>query len=174
MDLFFANGGKLMVHSPIGIPPDPDQIFENAAALVMPLTTMISFPDSLRQTLRMATGALISSGGLMLPSTSEVLPELKSNAFLVNTLPYVATGANIIPIYEAEYRYVTRQGSRQGPWFGSAVVASISRDQRVGLFTLPLINDQSSAPLLVGADDSAETPIRALRLILESLGFPQR
>ena len=48
MDLFFANGGKLMVPSPIGIPPDPDQIFENAAALVMPLTTMISFPDSLR------------------------------------------------------------------------------------------------------------------------------
>lgn len=174
MDLFFSNGGKLMVHSPIGIPPDPDQIFDNAAALMMPLTTMIIFPDSLRQTLRMSTGSLITAGGLTLPSTSEALPELKSNAFLVTTLPYITTGANIIPIYEAEYRYVTRVGSRQGPWLGSSVVASISADQRVGLFALPLINDQSSAPLLIGADDSAETPIRALKLILESLGFPQR
>lgn len=174
MDLFFNSGGKLMVHTPIGIPPDPEQILENAAAVVMPLTTMISFPDSLRQSLRMTDGALIGAKGITLPSTNQPLPDLKSNAFLVNTLPYVAEGANIIPLYEVDYQYVTRLGSRQGPWFGSKVVASISADQRIGLFVLPMVNDQTGVPLIVGADGSANTPAVALRLILESLGFPKR
>jgi len=174
LDLFFSNGGKLMVHTPIGIPPDPTQILDNAAAVMMPLTTMISFSDSLRQTLRMTRGAPITAGGLTLPSTSQPLPELQSNAFLTNTLPYVATGGNIIPLYTAQYSYVTRLGGRQGPWPGSSVVASISGDQRIGLFTLPLINDQSSAPLIVGSDGLEDGPQLALKLILESLGFPKR
>ncbi len=174
MDLFFNAGGKLMVHTPIGIPPDAEQILENAAAVVMPLTTMVSFPDSLRQSLRMSNGALISAKGITLPSTSQPLPDLKSNAFLVNTLPYVAQGANIIPLYEVDYQYVTRFGSRQGPWFGSKVVASISADQRIGLFVLPLVNDQTGAPLIVGAQGDTNTPAQALSLILESLGFPKR
>ncbi len=174
MDLFFANGGKLMVHSLIGMPPDPTQILENAAAVMMPMTDLVTFPDSLRPSLRLATGGVISAGGRTLPSTSQPLPELKSAAFLVNTLPFVATGSNIIPLYEADYRYVTRLGSRQGPWFGSSVVASLSADQRIGLFALPLFNDQTGASLITGANgDDADVEL-ALNLILESLGFPKR
>jgi hypothetical protein len=174
MDLFFSNGGKLMVHTPIGIPPDPSQILDNAAAVLMPLTTMIAFPDSLRPSLRMSTGTRITSNGITLPSTSQALPELKSNAFLTNTLPYVVSSSNIIPLYSVDYTYVTRLGGRQGAWTGSSVVASISSDQRIGLFTLPLINDQTSASLLIGATGSTEAPKLALKLILESLGFPKR
>ena len=124
--------------------------------------------------MRMTTGAPITAGGLTLQSTNQPLPELKSNAFLTNTLPYVATGVNIIPLYTVEYSYVTRLGGRQGAWTGSSVVASISGDQRIGLFTLPLINDQTNAPLIVGTDGSADGPKLALKLILESLGFPKR
>ena len=53
-------------------------------------------------------------------------------------------------------------------------MASISGDQRIGLFTLPLINYQTNAPLIVGTDGSADGPKLALKLILESLGFPKR
>lgn len=173
MDLFFTNGGKLMVHTPIGIPPDPEQILDNAAVVLLPLTTMVSFPDSLRPSLRMTQGARITAGGRTLPSTSQPLPELKSNAFLTNTLPYIATGSNIIPLYTVDYSYVTRTG-RLGPWTGSSVVASISADLRIGLFTLPVINDQTSAQLLIGQTGSEDAPRLALKLILESLGFPKR
>ncbi|MDA1029034.1 MAG: hypothetical protein O3B41_08290 [Bacteroidetes bacterium] len=173
MDLFFTNGGKLMVHTPIGIPPDPEQILDNAAVVLLPLTTMVSFPDSLRPSLRMTQGARITAGGRTLPSTSQPLPELKSNAFLTNTLPYIATGSNIIPLYTVDYSYVTRTG-RLGPWTGSSVVASISADLRIGLFTLPVINDQTSAQLLIGQTGSVDAPRLALKLMLESLGFPKR
>ncbi len=173
LDLFFANGGKLMVHTPIGIPPDPDQILDNAAAVMLPLTTMIAFPDSLRPSLRMTTGARITANGRTLPSTSQPLPELISKAFLTNTLPYVTTGSNILPLYTVDYTYVTRAGG-QGPWTGSSVVASMSADQRIGLFTLPMINDQNSAPILGGANGSTDAPSLALKLMLESLGFPKR
>ncbi|MFT4604234.1 MAG: hypothetical protein ACI9W4_000963, partial [Rhodothermales bacterium] len=108
-----------------------------------------------------------------LPGVSETMPDLKSTGFQINTLPYVATGTNVIPLYDARYRYVTRQGSRQGTWTGPSTIASISADRRVGLFAIPLINEQTGANLLVGADGDPAAATKAIHLMLESLGFPR-
>ncbi|GMQ81736.1 MAG: hypothetical protein BMS9Abin05_1171 [Rhodothermia bacterium] len=171
-DLFFENGGKMMVHSPISLPANPEDNLGNAAILLLPLSEMITFPDSLRQQLRLPTNAAVSPVSA-LPAVATPLPILKSGAFLINTLPFVILGSNSIPLYEAEYRYVTRAG-QQGPWSGPATIASISTDQRVGLFALPLVNDQSGAQILIGADGDTEAPKQAIKLMLESLGFPKR
>ena len=172
MDLFFENGGKLMVHTPISLPTSPEDNLGNPAILLLPLTDLITFPDSLRPSLRLPTGAGIRPAE-SLPGLGEAMPELQTSAFVINTLPYLTGGSNTIPLLEADYTYLTRQGGRSGPWFGSKVVASISADRRVGLFALPMINDQTSAPLLLGADGDPEAARRAIHLMLESLGFPK-
>ncbi len=171
-DLFFEEGGKMMVHSPIALPANPEDIIGNPALLLLPLTGLVSFPDTLRPALRMSLNASITPTGA-LPGLGVTLPELKSNAFFINTLPYEATGANVVPLADGEYRYVTRVGGRQGPWFGSSTIASISADRRVALFGLPLVNEQSGEQTLIGADGDVNAPIEAVRLMLESLGFPQ-
>jgi hypothetical protein len=68
----------------------------------------------------------------------------------------------------------TRQGNRQVPWPGANTVVSISADRRVALFALPLINEQSGAPVVLGENDDPEPPRTAVKMILESLGFPKR
>ncbi|MFT5142039.1 MAG: hypothetical protein ACI80V_002668 [Rhodothermales bacterium] len=172
MDAFFDGGGKLLVHTPVSLPIEPDDVFNNSAILLLPISEMISFPDSLRPSLRLAFNAPLTPSG-PIPGLSESMPELKSAGFQINTLPYFATGANTIPLYEARYRYVTRVGSRQGTWPGASTVASISADRRVGLFAIPLINEQTGANLLLGADGDPTAPTRAIHLMLESLGFPR-
>ncbi|MBO6576395.1 MAG: hypothetical protein JJ896_16910 [Rhodothermales bacterium] len=172
MDTFFDNGGKLMVHSPVSLPIESDEAEVNPAIFLMPITELITFPDSLRPSLRLAFNAPLTPTGT-LPGVSEPMPPLKSSGFQINTLPYVATGANVIPLYDARYRYVTRQGSRQGTWTGPSTVASISGDRRVGLFAIPLINEQTGADLLVGENGDPTAPVRAVHLMLESLGFPR-
>ena len=172
MDLFFENGGKLMVHTPISLPINPEDNLGNPAILLLPLTDLITFPDTLRPSLRLPTDSGILPAEPA-PGLGETLPELRTSAFVINTLPYLTEGSNTIPLLEADYTYLTRQGGRSGPWFGSKVIASISADRRVGLFALPMINDQTSAPLLVGADGDPEAARRAIHLMLESLGFPK-
>ncbi|MBT8401957.1 MAG: hypothetical protein KJO98_15895 [Rhodothermia bacterium] len=172
-DLFFENGGKMMVHSPITLPSNPEDIVGNPALLLLPLSDLISFPDTLRPALRMGVGAEIPAADAV-PGLGVTLPALESNAFLTNTLPYATDGANVIPLATGEYTYISRDGRRQGPWFGPSVIASLSADQRVGLFALPLINEQSGAQNFVGADGDSEAPRTAIKMMLESLGFPMR
>ncbi|NNE70610.1 MAG: hypothetical protein HKN29_09650 [Rhodothermales bacterium] len=172
MDTFFDNGGKLMVHSPVSLPIEAEEAAVNPAIFLMPITELITFPDSLRPSLRLAFNAPLTPVNT-LPGVAEPLPQLKSSGFQINTLPYVTTGANVIPLYDARYRYVTRQGSRQGTWTGPSTVASISADRRVGLFAIPLINEQTGANLLIGSDDDPTAATRAVHLMLESLGFPR-
>ncbi len=173
MDRFFDNGGKLMVHTPVSLPTDPEENLGNAAILLLPLTDMIAFPDSLRQSLRLVSGASINPV-TNLPIGLPGLPALESRGFITNSLPFITGGTNTIPLYNAEYRYVTRLGGRQGPWFGSPVVASLSADLRVGLFALPMLNDQTGVQLLTGADGDTNAPREAIMIMLESLGFPKR
>ncbi len=172
-DLFFENGGKMMIHSPITLPSNPEDIVGNPALLLLPLSDLISFPDTLRPALRMGIGADIPPADAV-PGLGTMLPALDSDAFFTNTLPYATDGANVIPLATGEYTYITRDGRRQGPWFGPSVIASMSADQRVGLFALPLVNEQSGNQNLVGADGDTEAPRTAIKLMLESLGFPQR
>jgi hypothetical protein len=108
-----------------------------------------------------------------LPGTAASLPELTFSSFDINTLPFVAGGANIIPLYEAAYTYVSTSNN-QGPWTGPSTIASISADNRIGLFAIPMINEQSAEPVLVGRDGDPETGREAIELMLESLGFPKR
>lgn len=169
---FFENGGRMMVHSPISPPADPADLLGNPAILLLPVTGVVTFPDTLRQSLRLQSDAAITPVG-SLPGVATPLPPLKSPGFIIGTLPYQALGDNVVELYSADYTYLTRQGGT-GPWFGSSTVASISADQRVGLFGLPFINEITQAPIIVGADDSAEAPRTTIKLMLESLGFPKR
>ncbi len=173
MDEFFENGGKMMVHVPIVLPVNEEDNLGNPAILLLPLTGLVSFPDTLRSSLRMSSGSAVTPAQ-PLPGVGSTLPPLQADAFIINTLPYEATGSSTIPLYEAEYTYLTRQGGRQGPWFGPKTVASISTDRRVGLFALPIINDQNGSPLYIGADGDPDAARRAVMLMLESLGFPKQ
>jgi hypothetical protein len=169
MDRFFDRGGRLFVNSVISLPVDEAENVGNAAILVMPLSGLISFPDTLQPSLRIPNNTALQPLQ-QLPEMSSPLPVLRSNRLIINTLPYVADATNIIPLYTVPYEYRTRQNVR-GTWPGASNVASISTDRRVGLFALPLIDDLTGNPILVG--DEPQAGRKAVHLILEALGFPR-
>jgi len=162
----------MMVHSPIQLPVDPEEIATNAATLLLPLNSLTTFPDSLRQTLRLLSRSPVSTTA-SLPGVAQPLPELKMNGFVINTLPYVASSSALIPLYDAQFQYITRVGNRRGIWPGPSTIASMSDDRRVALFSIPLVNEANGSPLVIGADDNPDAARDAVHLILESLGFPQ-
>ena len=170
MDVFFNGGGKLMVHTPVTAPLDPEANASNASVAILPLNDLTIVPDSVRR-ISLAPNAAVTKIN-DLPAVATPLPELRIEQFVVGPLPYVATGASVIPLYEAEYAYQTLRGT-SGPWPESNLVASISADQRIGLFSLPLINEQTGDTIVSGADGSDETARDVVRMMLESLGFPK-
>jgi hypothetical protein len=172
LDVFFDQGGTILVHSPVTLPPDSEDNLGNPAVLLLPMNGLISFPDTLRQQLRLRPGAAVRPVGA-LPGVAQPLPELTFSSFDINSLPYVVSGTNALPLYEADFTYVSTSNS-QGPWTGPATIASISADRRIALFAIPLINEQSAAPILIGRDQSPDAGRAAISLILESLGFPKR
>lgn len=171
LDVFFDNGGSMMVHSPVTLPPDPEDNLGNPALLLLPITELVTFPDSLRPTLRLQNGTLTESPNEV-PGTGLPLPTLRANTLLFSSLPYSAEGTNSIPLLTTSYTYVT-QGGSQGPWTGTNTVASITADRRIALFTLPLISESSGA--IQFSDETGDTQAAkdAIKLILESLSFPQ-
>jgi hypothetical protein len=163
----------MMVHSPISLPEDLEDNLGNSALLLLPVSGLLTFPDSLRRQLRLVPGAAITPTST-LPGLDAPLPPLEFGAFAINTLPFIVENTSIVPLYEAEYTYVT-QDSRQGPWPGVSTIASISADRRIGLFSIPVINEQSAEPIVFGAGTTDPAPTRqALFMILDSLGFPKR
>jgi hypothetical protein len=170
LDVFFDQGGKMMVHTPVTQPRNPEDNLGNPAILLLPLSELFIRPDSL-QRMELGRGAAVTPAGSV-PGVSEPLPELVSDNFYINELPFFATGANTIPLYEGQFVYLTRFGSR-GPWTSPRTVVSISADRRIGLFGLPLVNEQSGEQLLTGPNGDSDAPRRAVKLILESLGFPK-
>ncbi len=173
MDAFFEQGGKLMVHTPISLPPDPEQNLENAAIFLLPISDLISFPDSLRPTLRMPRDSVIQVLN-PLPGTGEWLPPLKPLRTLTTVLPFEAEGENIVTLYRARFLYITKTTRRKGLWPGASFVASISADRRVAVMAIPLVSDQTGEDLFVGADGNPDAPHEAVRKMLRSLGFPER
>ena len=171
LDIFFDNGGSMMVHSPVTLPPDPEDNLGNPALLLLPITDLVAFPDSLRPTLRIQNGTL-TAAPFEVPGTGQSLPVLRSNSLVFTTLPYSAAGANSIPLMTTSYTYVTQSGT-QGPWTGVNTVASISADRRIALFSLPLINESSGAIQFSDESGDTEAAKDAIKLILESLNFPQ-
>ncbi len=175
LDKFFAAGGKMMVHSPITLPPATDfqENLDNPALFLLPIESLVPIPDSLRS-LILTRDATVRPGN-PLPGTGTALPPLKTNAFIITTLPYEADDARTVPLYTADFEYSTRVGRRTGIWPGPSVVASIrlgeSDQPQVGLMTLPLVDEQSGAPLIVGTDGDPAAARNAVRLMLESLTF---
>ncbi len=171
MDLFFEQGGRILVHSPVTQPRDPEANLGNPAILMLPLSDLLVLPDSVRR-LELASGAAITPVNV-LPRTGESLPPLKAHRFFINELPYFAEGGAVVPLYEADYQYLNRAGQRR-PWPRPRTIASISADARVALFGLPLVNELTGGPELVGADGDPEAGRQAVMRLLQSLGFPQR
>ena len=172
MDMFFENGGKIMVHVPASAPANPEDNLGNSAILLLPLTDLVVLPDTVRR-LQLPTNAGVVPQQ-PLPGLGVTMPPLISLQFQINTQPYVAEGTNVIPLYAGAYQYVTRVGNRTGEWPGPSTVASISADRRVGLFVLPLINEQNQQLVLTGPDGDPEALRQAIHLMLESLEFPKR
>lgn len=172
LNAFFSNGGKLMIHTPVQLPGDPEDFVTNPAISLLPLTDVITFPDSLRPSLRLPNNGAITPVAVV-PGPDVQLPALSANRLIIRTLPYVI-GGNIIPLYEAEYQYQTRTGGGRGIWAGPATVASMSSDLRVALMAVPLVSESDGSIQLEGADGSENAAIDAMNLILESLEFPKR
>lgn len=164
MDLFFENGGTILVHSPITIPVNEDEIDSNAGIVVLPLTGFVSFPDTLRPSLRLTTSGKIRSTGVL------DLPTLSPVRLIIGTLPYIAQGADI-PLYTADYQTQPFSGGT-GVWTGSSVVASISEDSRIALFALPIPDERTGTSLFVGEGGSDQDVREAIFAILNRLGFP--
>lgn len=172
LNVFFENGGKMIIHVPIQVPNDPEEFETNPAIALLPITQVVSFPDSIRTFLRLRNSAAVTAVG-QLPGVSEPLPDLVANRPIILTLPYIV-GGNTIPLYEAEYDQILRQGSVRQPWPGSSVVASMTSDRRVALISFPIANELDNSIQFDGADGSSDAAIKAVHLILESLGFPKR
>lgn len=171
MDAFFEQGGKLMVHTPMIPPADPAENVGNPALLLLPISEAIALPDSVRR-IELVTGAGIEPVE-DLPGVSEPLPELQSDQFFISELPFESEGENIITLYEADYGYRTQSGGA-GSWPDPRTIASISADRRVALFALPLVNEQDGDPAIVGHDGDPDAGREAVKLILQSLGFPRK
>lgn len=171
MDGFFDRGGKLMIHSPITLPNDPEENLNNPAVAILPVNQLVLLPDSLRR-LSLSSGAALTPVNAV-PGVSTALPELRVQQFIVGALPFVADGASTVPLYEAAYRYLALNNN-QGTWPGSSTVASISADQRIGIFTIPMVNEQTGNPILADSTGNGEAARDAVKLMLESLEFPKR
>jgi hypothetical protein len=170
--LFFENGGTMLLHTPVTLPTDPEEFDTNPAITLLPLTNVVTFPDSLRPSLRIPNGGMVRATD-PIPGPNVNLPDLVANRLILSTLPYIV-GGNNLSLYESEYTYVTRTGGRQGPWTGPATVASITLDRRVGLIAIPFASETDGSLQFDGADAGSNAAIEATNLMLESLGFPKR
>ncbi|MEZ4695060.1 MAG: hypothetical protein R2832_01460 [Rhodothermales bacterium] len=170
MDDFLNNDGRILVHTPVTPPVDPAENLGNAAFVLLPFADFISFPDSLNQSLRILTGAPITPSSDV--GLAGSLPTLVAREIVLATQPYVINSA-YIPLYDGEYQYSTKSGSR-GTWFGPPTVASISEDRHVAMFSVPLISSFDGSLIFEGADGDLEASRDAVKLILEELGFPRQ
>lgn len=175
MTKFFDAGGRMMVQSPVTVPGSSAELEENLdnpALFLLPISSLVTVPDSVRS-ITMATGSAVTPSGT-LPGAGTTPPALRANQFVITTLPYQANDSRTIPVYTGAFQYQTRVGNRRGPWPGPSVVASLRLDATgaptVGVFSLPLVDD-TGTPVLVGADGTTEAPREAVRQMLRALGF---
>lgn len=164
---FLADGGRIMVHSPVLPPNNPEENLGNPAVLLLPFSDFVTFPDSLLQSLRINAATEVTPS----PGAPD-FPPLRTRTTILNTFPFVVETELAEPLLEAEYEYRTFDGDR-GPWTGPSTIASISTDRQVGLFALPMVNTFNFADNFVGADGDTEAPRAVIHRMLEMLEFPQ-
>lgn len=172
MDRFFEQGGKLIVHSIPNLPSNPDENLGNPAILLLPLSDLITFPDSLYTFFRLPRSRELQPVQPV-PGTGEALPALSPTRLVSDMLPYLTEGDDNIPLYTAPFNAIRREDNRQIPWEGPSTVASISRDRRVALFGFPVVDDRNGEALFIGADGDPDAAEQAIHAVLRSLGFPR-
>ena len=165
MDLFFDNGGRILVQVPISLPQGTDVGgTANAAIDILPLGELIEFPEGVR--------ALRANGGTPVrpqaevPGTGRTLPPLQAARLITSALPY-AVGPDDIPLYRMSFYENNRP---EDTWEGAEVLASIRADGRSALFALPLFAGPNL--LFEPADGGSEGVVDALALMLDGLDFP--
>lgn len=168
LDVFFDQGGKMMVHVPVQQPPEGVDLGDNAATLLLPLSGLPAVPGDVRR-MQIDEGVPVPNVE-SLPGTGIELPPLETQDLISSTLPYQTASSSIVPLYSAQFTAVRKSGREE--WTGASTVASISADRRVALFALPLIKEQSGEPYLAGPDGDPEAAREAVRMILDNLGFP--
>jgi hypothetical protein len=175
LDLFFQGGGTMMTHVPVTLPTtaDLEDNADNAALFLLPITDLVPTPDSVRS-LSVSTGAPIVPANA-LPGASQELPQLEAQTFVITSQPYLAQGDRTLSLYRAEWTYRLRQGRTSGVWSGPSDVASLRLDASgrpvVGLWSLPVVNEQTGEPLLGSPSGDPDALRRALLAMLESLDF---
>lgn len=164
MDLFFNEGGRILVQTPVTLPQGSQGGDANAAIDILPLSTLISFPPGVRA-LRAGSGTPVRPAEPV-PGTGQVLPQLQTTRIVTTALPY-DVGPDDIPLYRMAFY---QNNVSTDTWQGSEVVASIRADGRAGLFALPLFSGPNEifAPATPGGGGVPE----ALALLLDGLDFP--
>ncbi|MEM0961255.1 MAG: hypothetical protein AAGK21_01785 [Bacteroidota bacterium] len=164
MDLFFEDGGRLLVQVPVSLPRDADAGAGNAAIDLLPISTLIEFPSGVRA-LRANAGTPVRPQAEV-PGTGQTLPPLEAARLITSALPY-NVGPDDVPLYEMAFYENNRP---EDVWQGSQVLASIRQDRRVGLFSLPLFAGPNL--LFEPATASGDGVVEALALLLDGLDFP--
>ena len=163
MGLFFDQGGRILVQVPITLPQGADTGgTANAAIDILPLSTLITFPEGVRA-LRANEGTAVRPQEAV-PGTGRTLPPLQAARLITSALPY-AVGPDDVPLYRMSFY---ENNVPTDVWQGAEVVASIRADRRSALFALPLFAGPN--PLFEGA--GAEGVVDALALMLDGLDFP--
>jgi hypothetical protein len=163
-DLFFENGGRLLVHVPITLPQSGSVGGDNAAIDVLPMSGLITFPAGVTA-LRASTGTPVRPDQIV-PGTTRTLPPLQAARLLTSTLPYTL-GPDDIPLYRLSFY---RNNVPTDAWAGSDVVASMRSDRRAALIALPLF--AGANPLFAPAPGATEGIVDALAVLLDGLDFP--
>ncbi|MEM6286238.1 MAG: hypothetical protein AAF845_03685 [Bacteroidota bacterium] len=166
LDAFFDGGGRLLVHTPVTLPQNADDVAANAAIDVLPLGELIALPPGVRF-LRAEAGTAVTSG-VEVPGTGRALPPLQTALRLQGALPYVTRPDDLV-LYTIPFTAV-RGRDDQFPWEGSEVMASIRADRRVALFALPLLAGPN--PIFAPADGGTDGVADALAVLLDGLEFP--
>lgn len=158
LDLFFNEGGRMLVYVPITLPQGTDGGSSNAAIDVLPLRELITYPVGARALVATQGTPVLAAASV--PGTARTLPPLRAARFLYNAvLPY-SVGPDDVSLYEMSFNLDTGV-----PWTGARTLASIRTDRRVGLFTLPI----NGAFEPDGAGDGIP---EALTVLLDALDFP--
>ena len=160
MDLFFEQGGRLLVHVPITLPQGADGGAANAAIDVLPLRELVEYPDGTRAFVAQQGDPVVPAAEV--PGTGRTLPRLRAARFLYNAvLPYTV-GPDDVSLYEIAFDLDTG-----APWTGGSTLASIRSDRRVALFAIP-------ANGIVEPDNAEGEGLDvALAVLLDGLDFPQ-
>ena len=165
MDLFFDNGGRILVQVPVSLPQGADVGgTANAAIDILPLSDLITFPDGVRA-LRANEGTAVRPQENV-PGTGQALPPLQAARLVTSALPY-AVGPDDVPLYRMAF-YENNQPA--DVWQGPEVLASIRADRRSALFALPLF--AGASPLFEPAAAGGDGVVDALALLLDGLDFP--